>query len=523
MPSTEAPEAANAPVAAEPSGELERVTTGIPGLDTVLRGGLVAHRAYLVVGRPGTGKTTLGNQVAYRVAADGGNALYVTLLAESHDRMLSNLSGYAFFDPTLAGDRVRYISLVDDLVAGDLNSMLAALRGLVLRHRASFLVIDGGNRLVEFAPSRREHERFLSTLLTQLGVLGCTTLFLSTPTTDLLSAVGTHADGIIELASEPAGAREVRRLRVVKCRGTQHLLGHHEMAITPAGIEVFPRLEAVTVARRPDPDLNRPRRPLGIAGLDQMLGGGLLAESTTLVFGPVGAGKTLTGLHFVAAGAARGERGIIASFQEAPERLVAKARQVGLDLDRHIDAGTIHVLWHPSLELLLDAWAHELLAAVDEHRPSRLLVDTITDAALLAPDSDRLSAFTAALVNALAARRVTTLLNATLRTVSGGELALPIPSVAGSIENIILLRYVERGARLRRLVSILKSGESRYDSGVREFVIDGGGMDVAGSIASAEEMLGDGVETSPASPSSPTGARPGRRSPRDAHDRRRRR
>jgi circadian clock protein KaiC len=262
------------------------------------------------------------------------------------------------------------------------------------------------------------------------------------------------------------------------------------MAITPAGLEVFPRLEALHAGSRPTTSIARERRPFGVAGLDGMIGGGLLSGSTTLVLGPVGGGKTMAGLHFVVEGARRGEPGLIASFQEPPERLIAKAAGVGLDLGHHVAEGRVRVLWHPSLELLLDAWVQELLVAVAAQRPIRLVVDTITDAQLLAPDPARLAAFTAALVSALTAHGVTTIFNAELRTVVGGELTLPIPAVAGAIENVLLLRYLEVGARLHRLISVIKSGESGYDSGVREFTIGDRGMQVADSTESVQALFG---------------------------------
>ena len=59
----------------------ERVPTGVPGLDTLLGGGLVAGGVYLIMGRPGVGKTTLGNQACFTHVAGGGKAVYVTLLA----------------------------------------------------------------------------------------------------------------------------------------------------------------------------------------------------------------------------------------------------------------------------------------------------------------------------------------------------------------------------------------------------------------------------------------------------------
>jgi circadian clock protein KaiC len=143
-----------------------------------------------------------------------------------------------------------------------------------------------------------------------------------------------------------------------------------------------------------------------------MLGGGLLPGSSTLLMGTPGAGKTLTGLHLVVAGARRGERGLVAGFHESPDRLIRTATGIGLDLGRHVASGLVRILWRPPLELSPDAWVWELLAAVEEHRPTRLVVDALTDVERRIPGPDRPPDFVAALTGALRTAGVTTLVNA---------------------------------------------------------------------------------------------------------------
>ena len=89
---------------------LQRVPTGIAGLDLIVRGGLLTGGAYIVMGLPGTGKTTLGTQVAFSHVARGGRALYVTLLAETHARMLQHMASFQFFDPKPIGRELSFVS-----------------------------------------------------------------------------------------------------------------------------------------------------------------------------------------------------------------------------------------------------------------------------------------------------------------------------------------------------------------------------------------------------------------------------
>ena len=74
----------------------ERRQTGIPGLDRILDGGLLEAGVYIVQGPPGAGKTILANQACFHHASEGGRAVYITLLAESHSRMFGHLRRMAF-------------------------------------------------------------------------------------------------------------------------------------------------------------------------------------------------------------------------------------------------------------------------------------------------------------------------------------------------------------------------------------------------------------------------------------------
>src|SRR5689334_19270499 len=90
--------------------EIDRFPTGVEGLDVITRGGLLATGVYIIQGIPGSGKTILANEICYRHVGGGGRALYVTLLAESHTRMLQHLRPMAFFDESVIPDRLLYVS-----------------------------------------------------------------------------------------------------------------------------------------------------------------------------------------------------------------------------------------------------------------------------------------------------------------------------------------------------------------------------------------------------------------------------
>lgn len=468
------------------------VPTGIAGLDEVLDGGLSRGGLFLIVGPLGTGKTTLGNQVAYAQAKAGEVAIYATVLAETHERMLEHLRGFDFFAPQLVAQRVHYVSLSDELSGQGLAGALALLRRLVREHRASVLVIDGANLLDDFAPSTVDLHRFTGELHAQLAALDCTTLLLA----DDEDRIGTHAigvqgDGVLWLEDESEGLRDLRLMRVAKLRGADPVRGRHHFGIGRAGVEVFPRLEAVLGRhmRQSRDEARLGRQGFGVAGFDDMLGGGLPAASATLILGLPGTGKTIAGLHFIAEGARLGERGLIVSVDESSRRLVEKADALGLDLGPRVADGLVRLVWQPALDVSIDAWGHQLLAMVDEYKPRRLFIDPASALERMVMFTDRLPAFLAALIVELRFRSVGTLFTAELRDLFGGRLEIPPPTFPVTIENATLLRYVELRSQLRRLVSIVKVRDAAHDTSIREFVIGPAMIAVAKTFESAEAVL----------------------------------
>lgn len=481
----------------------ERVETGIPGLDAVMRGGLLRGASCLVVGEPGTGKTTLGNQIAYHVAANDGVAIFVTVVAEAHDRMLMHLASFDFFEPDAVGRQVHYLSLVHQLGESGLPGALSEMRRLVRAHGASLVVIDGAARFEDFAASRQEYCGFVAQLIAELAILDCTTLLLAQPDPirQALHAIGTLVDAIITLEDRSIGVQTTRLLRMIKVRGSSPLGGLHEFAITGSGIEVYPRLESRPISIRPESPSRQKRLPLGIDGIDTIIQGGLLTGSTTLVAGPTGIGKTTLGLHFISEGAHGDEQGLIASFGEAPERLVAKADGLGLDLSGHVESGRVQVMWQPMCDRPLDAWAGELVRSVTIHQPRRLMIDGLTELARLTSFKDRLPAFLTALGQVLRTQGVATIFTAETSTAEAAGLEIPFPEAVATLDNAVLLRYVEPRSRLHRLISVLRIRESGFDPTVREFTITDRGIEVASTGSSAESVLADVVRPSGSSTS----------------------
>ncbi len=470
---------------------LPRVPTRVPGLDAVLGGGLLEGDTYLITGEPGTGKTTLGNQLAFTHAAGGGNVLIATLLTESHDRMLAHLHGFTFVDRALVGDRIQYVSLLTAMQEGGLDGAVDAITATLRNHPASLLIIDGAGAAEFFASTALDYPRFIHALQVRTALLGCTTVLLARK--GEADTAGTHVDGMIQLSNQPTDSRDVRWLRVAKHRGSTYLNGRHDFTIGEAGITVFPRLEVVYATVTPVWHEPEERLPFGIPGLDAMLVGGLATGSSTLIFGTPGVGKTILGLHFLAEGARRGEPGLIATFHETAPALASTADPVGMGLGPHIESGLVRVLWQPPLEISPDEWAWQLLATVDEHRPRRLVIDAFSDLGGTFAIPERQPRFATAMTNALRNRSVTTLFLLEIDQIVGPELALSVPNVSATMDAGILLRTIELRSSLRRMVSVLKQRQTGFDPTIRELTIGPQGMAVGEPFDATALLTGSTV------------------------------
>jgi circadian clock protein KaiC len=467
----------------------ERVPTGIPGLDTVLRGGFLKAGIYIVRGEPGTGKTILGNQFCFNHAVAGHHAIYVTLLAETHDRMLQHMRTMSFFEPARIPDGIYYVNGFRVLEEDGIKGFIDLLRREIRTHNATLLVLDGLVVTEESSGSDREFRKFIHELQAHIAIEGCTALLLTNGRRNEYHPEHTMVDGVIELYDVLFGTQAERELEVRKLRGTDALRGRHSFRITDRGIVVYPRIEALLARPSADDQWPNERCATGVNELDAMLGGGIPRGTATLVLGASGSGKTSLGLHFLSQSSAQ-EPGLLFGFYEMPLRLRHKAAGIGIKLDGVIEQGHLEILWHPPTEDILDALGNRLIEAVRHRRVKRLVIDGLLGFQEIAADRPhRIGRFLTALANELRVLNVTTVYTAETRNLIGGVIEGPTIGLSTVAENLILLRYVEIRSQLRRLISVVKVRDSDFDSSLREFRITSAGIELAHTFESAEAIL----------------------------------
>lgn len=467
--------------------ELERVPTGIRGLDTILFGGVLRGGVYIIQGPPGSGKTILGNQVCFNHIAGGGRAIYVTLLAESHSRMMQNLRSMRFFSLSPVPKSLYYVSAFRLLEEQGLSALLDTVRREVRAHKTTLLILDGLVAAEEVAGSARELKKFIHELQVLAGLVNCT-MFLLTNGSNKAHPEHTMVDGLFELHHHLIGLQAVRELEVRKFRGGKCLSGRHSFRISDEGLHIYPRIEAVLATSSADDWYPPDRISTGVERLDAMFKGGLSVGTTTMLLGPSGTGKTTLGLHFLSASSPR-EPGLLFGMYESPARLLLNAASIGLPLAELVKAGHVELLWQPPTEALLDAIGERLLEAVRRRKVRRLFVDGISGMQQCATHPERLLRFFTALANELRALGTTTVYTSEAHHILGEDVRAPLVGMSSIVENLIVLRFLELRSQVYRALSILKARGTPYDASLREFSITEQGVDLAESFESAESLL----------------------------------
>jgi circadian clock protein KaiC len=312
-----------------------------------------------------------------------------------------------------------------------------------------------------------------------------------------INAEHTMVDGVLELEDQLFEFRNERSLLVRKFRGSGFLRGRHSFRITDGGVKFFPRIEAAFASASQPDVLTDARTATGITGLDKMLLGGLPSGTTTGLIGASGIGKTTLGLHYVSASNAK-EPGLFFGFFETPERLLLKARHLGLPLQQAVGQGDTELLWQPQRENVLDELAHRLLDAVRCRGVKRLFIDGLGGFLESATSPQRVSRFFSCLTNELRALGATTIFTMEVQDIVGSAVRVPTPGLSALVENLLFMRFVERGSTLNRLLSVHKVRDSGHDPCLRQFFITDLGLSV-GDVFSGVEGVTTGVAREPAS------------------------
>lgn len=473
---------------------LSRASTGIPGLDQVLEGGLARNRLHLLEGSPGTGKTTIALQFLLAGAEQGETGIYVSL-AETEQELREGAASHGWD----IGPKVEIFELVPPqsvldpdqqqslLYSSDLElgETVQRIFEAIERLKPKRVVIDSLSEIRLLAQSSLRYRRQILALKHYFAQNNSTVIMLDDMTTESMDrAVHSIAHSVIHLDQlSPIYGGERRRLRVVKCRGQPFRNGYHDFMIATGGVQVFPRLVAAEARRNFHGQLVKS----GIAELDQLLGGGVAAGSSTLILGPAGTGKSLLSLHYIKGTVQRGERAALMVFDEELGLLFARARQLGIELEAMRAENKVFIQQLDAAELSPGEFVHRVTTLVHKEGIRTVVIDSLNGYQASMPEEQFLILHLHELLQHLNRRGVATFLTIAQHGMIG-DMRQPI-DITYLADTVLLLRYFEALGRVRRALSVIKKRDGAHEDTIREFQINKCGIIVGEPLHEFQGVL----------------------------------
>lgn len=461
---------------------IEKLETGVPGLDTITHGGIPCGRSTLIAGRSGTCKTILAVQIAVNLARRGCPALIIA--AEEDPADLQHTADALGLDASrLAQEQKLFFTDLTPpregplVVAGDydLSALIHRVEHFVREHKIQALVLDSSTALFGNRPPADRLRASFFQLVHAFRRLNLTALITAEAPDDYgpLTTLGVEdfvADAVIILRNVVDGERRRRSIEVHKYRRSSHYKGQYPATMTSRGLVVFPLdsegREKVHHAER---------YPSGLDGLDQLNHGGWLRDSIVLVRGPSGSGKTTLAGMYARAGAARGERVIYYGFEETKGILMRNFGTLGLQMEEYEKAGNLRVVCRYPEATSPEDMLVEIRNGLDEFRPSLVVFDSISS---IEHSSSALGfrQFMVGLAALLREHGRSALLTQTITNLALSEHSVPYLSTIPDV--ILLLDYRRRGAELERTIRVLKMRGSAHETDERIMEILPGGLNV---------------------------------------------
>ncbi len=472
--------------------------TGVPGLDYVLGGGLPAGHLYLLEGDPGTGKTTIALQFLLDGVRRGETVLYITL-SESKVELLSvaashgwNMDGVVIFEmsPDDALDpEAQYTVFHPSEVefADTIASVLERVEQLNPRR----VVFDSLSELRMLAREALPYRRQILGLKRYFSGRECTVLLLDDHTAgagDLQLQSIAHGVIILESLQRDYGTNR-RRLEVRKLRGAVYREGFHDYTINTGGVCVTPRL----IAAEHKHGFASHMLSSGLKELDDLLGGGLDAGTSTLMMGPAGSGKSTVATLYVHAALSRGENCAILSFDESISTLVNRSASLNIDLSLFLKSGQLRLRQVDPAEMSPGQLATFVRDAVQEMNIAVLVIDSINGLLASMPDESFLSLQLHELLTYLGQQGVATILTLAQHGIVGSDMFSPI-DISYLADSVVLFRYFEFNGEIKKAISVVKKRSGVHERIIRELTLANNHIRVGQPLSQFEGIL-TGVPT----------------------------
>ncbi len=463
------------------SGLQARCKTHIIKLDEILGPGIPWGSSLLIGGVAGTGKTVLSLEFIYRGALAGEKGILFSF-EETDERLRAAAKGLGW-DLGHEIDRgmieIVFIPQPDILV----EAHLLMIQERVEAMKAKRVVIDSVSvflhKVKDPQLSREKIFQLCSIVQNALAVGFFTTdIPYGSHQVSRLGVEETVVDGVIILSSTEEGFERERYIEVYKLRNTAHLKGRHNLVIGEGGVAVFPRYGEDFRQDAPPPALEiATRLGSGVPGLDELLEGGFLKRSVTLVSGSAGVGKSMFGLQFLLEGAARKQPGLYVTLEEGPDQIVSGADALGLPLRAAVDAGLIQILYVSRERLRAGQFLTVLADRLRALQASRVVLDAATEMLTEHIAIDELRHMLYKLVVRFKTIGITSVLTLEAPFLFSTE-RVTEHGLSPIADNLLMLRYQETDGRLSPMLTIVKTRGSDHDRQTHMVTVGKGGMRV---------------------------------------------
>lgn len=472
---------------------MKKSPTGITGFDEITIGGLPKGRPTLVCGGPGAGKTLFGIEFIVNGAVLYDEPGVIMAFEEKSEELVTNVASLGFDLNKLEKEnkvRIDHVhvdkSEIEETGEYDLSGLFIRLGHAIDAVKAKRVLLDTIENLFLSFSNEGILRAEIRRLFQWLKDKGVTTIITGERGSSTLTRQGLEeyvSDCVIVLEHRVFNQISTRLLRVIKYRGTLHGTNEYPFLIDREGISVLP-ITSLELQH----EVSTEKISSGIPSLDQMLdeGKGFFRGSSILISGTAGTGKTSIGASFANAACLRKERCLFFAFEESPLQIIRNMSSIGMDLQRHIDAGLL--LFHSSRPTVHGLEMHlvNLHKKIEQFKPHVIVLDPITNLVTIGTVSE-VKSMLIRLIDYLQQNQITVLFTALNYSSSFIEQA--DEGVSSLVDAWISVRDLESNGERNRGLYIMKSRGMKHSNQVREFVITDHGLELVDVYLSEDGVL----------------------------------
>ena len=463
---------------------LEKVPTGIRGLDQVTHGGFPKGRTALVCGGPGAGKTLLGLEFLVRGAQIYNEPGVCVAFEETVDELTTNMAslGYNLTSLAKAGKlAIDYVEIerkqIEETGEYNLDGLFVRLKQAINEIKAKRVLLDTVELLFLGLRDEGVVRAELRRLFHWLKDAGVTAVVTAEAGNRSFTRYGLEeyvADCVIVLDHRVTEQVSTRRLRVVKYRGSSHGTNEYPFLMDEEGISVMPITSAGLTHGAPTERISS-----GVPGLDHMLAEkGFFRGSSILITGTAGTGKSSFSASFVNAACARGERALYFAFEESPSQILRNMSSVGMDLHRWINRKLLKIHASRPTATGLETHLAQMYKEVEEFGPDVVVVDPVTNLVSVG-DQTQVKAMLTRLIDFLKIKSITAMFT---NLVFGDQVEERAIGISSLMDSWLVLRDISDGADRIRTLNLLKCRGMAHDMRVHSFTLGNKGITINGNF-----------------------------------------